>query len=460
MPPYPISVIDDSDDFVDLPRGHIGGRATVMASNPFKAPNESGGHFETGAHRQPVAYIHDSQGRKSHSLTRAADSVHDFASAIDTNSEVGGEPALPTRPTFAKTPAALINPNGKQHEKKANAKKVAFEDEIGADHAEKDDGFFFGDMDKKEAFGNMMGKAKKVQNTGKLLSPDGKYKVELHRVDGDETHSLLGSAIDDSSEIMDLIEGLQAIRPQPARLEECSVASAQSSGRAARNTQQQGGVEERPNTPARASANAAPNSSASDELRRQAIHHNATLADHIGGIPVMTRPRPAAVLVAHELNDEERQAIEPVRGVRIPFKYVRQPPPRIGVLIPHRNGDIGLVHDKGPALINRGVEQRRTWSYSRERTNSPRDSRVSPPGPAHAPVPTNGAGPVRIPGPIRAPAAIHTSVSARPPAPTCAPAPVRAPAPAPGPTPATTSNYHSPTVESTSDTGDLAGLFG
>lgn len=190
------------------------------------------------------------------------------------------------------------------------------------------------------------------------------------------------------------------------------------------NNEQQGVSGERSVTPARTSMRVTPNSSGRDQLRRQVAQRNITVADHYGGVPVITRAPPMNVAVAHQLSDEERRAIDPPE-IRCLEEAVQEVP-RFGFLIPCRDGRMKFVPGDVPAYVYVGAETRRgrAASSSHERADiTPRS--VNQAAPQAAPQATGA---------------------------------IAAPAPT---TPVTAStNYQAPTVESASDIGDgFGGLF-
>lgn len=132
-------------------------------------------------------------------------------------------------------------------------------------------------------------------------------------------------------------------------------------------------------------------------------NQKVTVGDHVGGVPVLTTPRKREVLVAHEITDEERVSKPTAQVVYKKYADFKDKMPRFGILIPGADGKIRLVNSaNSPVLTCRGAEPRRSRTVN-----------VTP-----APV----AQPL-------APAAEDRT------------------------------NYQAPTVESVSDSGDLAGLF-
>ncbi|KAF4544186.1 Sac3 ganp family protein [Lasiodiplodia theobromae] len=132
-------------------------------------------------------------------------------------------------------------------------------------------------------------------------------------------------------------------------------------------------------------------------------NQKVTVSDHVGGVPVLTTPRKREVLVAHEITDEERASKPTAHVVHKKYSDPKGKMPRYGILIPGADGKIRLVNSaNGPVLTCRGAEPRRSR-------------------------------PVNV-----------------------KPTPVAQP---PAPATEDRTNYQAPTVESASDSGDLAGLF-
>lgn len=179
MPPRSISVVDDSDDWVELPHG-------VTSRYDMKpADNSQPGGRKANNSKEHLAYAVDEQGRKTHTINSVMDR-NDATSAVDTASEPG-EPS-----------------------QRQKGKSIAFAD--AADKHRAEDNFDDADIGEEAAFNTTMDKVKKVQQTGKHTAMGSNWT--LHLVDGDDTRSVLDSAVDDNSSIIGQVGALNVTPPK------------------------------------------------------------------------------------------------------------------------------------------------------------------------------------------------------------------------------------------------------
>ncbi|KAL1619665.1 hypothetical protein SLS54_006602 [Diplodia seriata] len=159
MAPHPMSFIDDSDEFVILPRGCKTGRAGAMAE-------DASALLELNRRQQPqapAAYVADAEGPKTYTLSRPQVSP---GSMIDDSSDVG---------------MRKLDKHSSGRRRDANDK---FED---------------ADPGAQQAYKSLMAKVDNAQKHGPVTTEDGKWKYDLHLVRGGQSTSLLANAVNSNS---------------------------------------------------------------------------------------------------------------------------------------------------------------------------------------------------------------------------------------------------------------------
>ncbi|KAL1645750.1 hypothetical protein SLS58_003634 [Diplodia intermedia] len=167
MAPHPMSFIDDSDDFVILPRGCTTGRAGAMAKDPSAL-------LELNSRQQPqapAAYVADAEGPKTYTLSRPQVSP---GSMIDDSSDVGM----------------------RKLDKHSSGRRTNVKDQF--EHA---------DPGAQQAYKSLMAKVDNAQKQGFVTTEDGKWKYDLHLVRGGQTTSLLANAVNSNANLPSVLQG-------------------------------------------------------------------------------------------------------------------------------------------------------------------------------------------------------------------------------------------------------------